>query len=91
MRKPVLYSDPSCCPICESKSVFGFNRMRKYQLSDIKPTTSINFLRCENCGAEFFPLWKDDGGEHKVYPATIDEINDFLNEFVQTIKPVEVK
>lgn len=75
MRKPVMYNDPQRCPNCEFNSIVACSLTKEYKLEDVNTSAPIVLLKCKTCKTKFFPMWTDDG---KLYPATSDEINDFL-------------
>lgn len=88
MIKPFIFGRPDVCPSCKKeRSVEAYDHNDvplKLSLAmdmnkDVR-TWDISYLKCKNCGKEFFPNWE----RGFPYPMSDENFTHFMNGYIQS-------
>lgn len=82
---PIFYTDGTCVH-CSKKSVVAINKMGRIDNSD-SPIYPLHFMKCNNCGREYFIRWDDDKEEFsKPIPVSFNYIDEFTDLLKNTLE-----
>ncbi len=79
---PIYYTDGTCVR-CGHKTVIAINKFGKTETKH-SPIYPLSFMKCTNCGTDYFIRWDDKDGNEFSLPVPVSF--NYIDEFTEMLK-----